>query len=89
MMIFLSDMKTKKRVRSPDAAAGLPAGAMMESDVYLCYILNGIPYLPHYHERVYVRPGYGKQHHETFLAIELKALGAQTVEMGLWKRAAF
>ena len=89
MMTFLSNMKTKKRIRLPDQGAGLPAGALMETDVYLCYELRGVTYLPHFHERVYVRPGYGKYNSDTFLAIELKALGAKAVELALWKRLMF
>lgn len=82
-------MATKKRVRTPDPEAGLPAGAQMETDVYLCYQLNGITYLPHYHDRVYVGLGYGVTNFDTYLGIELKALGAKPVEMALWKRMSF
>lgn len=82
-------MATKKRVRTPDPKAGLPAGAMMETENYMCYRLNGITYLPHYHDRVYVGLGYGVTNFDTYLAIELKALGAKPVEMALWKRLSF
>ena len=82
-------MATKKRVRTPDPAAGLPAGAIMETDIYLCYKLKGITYLPHFTDRVYVGLGYGVTNFDTYLAIELKALGAKPVELALWKRVSF
>jgi hypothetical protein len=82
-------MATKKRVRTPDPEAGLPAGAMMETDICIAYMLRGILYLPHYNEKVYVRPAYGISHFDTYLGIELKALGAKPVELALWKRRQF
>lgn len=82
-------MVTKKRVRTPDPAAGTPSGAMMEHEVYICYILRGITYIPHYREKVYVRPAYGVSHFDTYLGMELRALGAKPVEMALWKRSQF
>jgi len=82
-------MATKKRIRTPDPDAGLPAGAMMETDVYIAYMLRGILYLPHYNERVYVSPAYGVSNFNTYLGIELKALGAKPVEVALWKRSQF
>jgi hypothetical protein len=89
MTISLSDMVTKKRVRTPDPEAGLPAGAMMETDICIAYTLKGITYLPHYSERVYVGLGYGVTNFDTYLGIELKALGAKPVELALWKRRQF
>ena len=82
-------MATKKRVRTPDPEAGLPHGAMMETNVYIAYMLRGILYLPHYSERVYVSPAYGVSNFDTYLGIELKALGAKPVELALWKRNLF
>jgi len=82
-------MATKKRVRTPDPEAGLPAGAMMETDICIAYTLKGITYLPHYSERVYVGLGYGVTNFDTYLAIELKALGAKPIELALWKRKQF
>ena len=89
MTISLSNMVTKKRVRTPDPDAGLPAGAMMETDICIAYTLKGITYLPHYSERVYVGLGYGVTNFDTYLGIELKALGAKPVELALWKRKQF
>jgi hypothetical protein len=89
MTISLSDMVTKKRVRTPDPEAGMPHGAMMEHETYTCYILRGITFIPHYRERVYVSPAYGLSNFDTYLAIELKALGAKPVELALWKRSQF
>jgi hypothetical protein len=82
-------MVIKKRVRTPDPEAGLPAGAMMETDICIAYTLKGITYLPHYSERVYVGLGYGVTNFDTYLGIELKALGAKPVELALWKRRQF
>ncbi len=82
-------MATKKRVRTPDPEAGLPHGAMMETDICIAYNLKGILYLPHYSERVYVGLGYGVTNFDTYLGIELKALGAKPVELALWKRRQF
>ncbi len=82
-------MATKKRVRTPDPDAGLPAGAMMETDICIAYTLKGITYLPHYSERVYVSPAYGVSNFDTYLGIGLKALGAKPVELALWKRRQF
>ena len=63
--------------------------AMAEIGLYPAYILRGIVYLPHYTQRLYVRPGYGFNHWETYAGIELKAMGAQMVTMSLLRRAAF
>ena len=82
-------MATKKRVRTPDPDAGTPSGAMMETDICIAYLLRGILYLPHYKEKVYVRPAYAVSHFDTYLAMELKALGAKPVEIALWKRSQF
>ena len=82
-------MATKKRIRTADPSVGLPHGAMMETDVCIAYTLRGILYLPHYSERVYVSPAYGVSNFDTYLGIELKALGAKPVEVALWKRNQF
>jgi hypothetical protein len=78
-------MATKKRTRGADARVG----AMAEVGLYSVYILRGIVYLPHYIQKVFVRPGYGSAHWETYTGIELKAMGAKTVNMSLFRRAAF
>jgi hypothetical protein len=82
-------MATKKRVRTPDPAAGTPSGAMMETYPCIAYQLKGILYLPHYSEKFYIRPSYGITHFDSYLGIELRALGAKPVELALWKRSHF
>jgi hypothetical protein len=51
------------------------------------FVLNGIPYLPHYSEpNRYVGPGYGRDNHTTYNALELVAMGAKPDIEALWPR---
>jgi len=78
-------MATKKRTRGADSRVG----AMAEVGLYPAYILKGIVYLPHYQDRLFVSPGYGLTHWNTYQGIELKALGAQMIKLSLFRRSAF
>jgi hypothetical protein len=78
-------MATKKRSKE----FAVRVGAMAEVGLYPAYILRGIVYLPHYNERLFVSPGYGLTHWNTYQGIELKAMGGQMVKLSLFKRSAF
>jgi len=53
----------------------------------IVYELNGITYLPHYKKvNCYVRPGYGRAHHDTYTAAQLIFAGAKTSTEYLFTR---
>jgi hypothetical protein len=60
----------------------------VEPEMVTCFVLRGITYVPHYIEPVYVRPGYGSHHFDTYSASELTLLGAQREVRGMWPRPA-
>ena len=78
-------MAIKKKTRGADSRVG----AMAEVGLYPAYILRGIVYLPHYHDRLFVSPGYGLTHWNTYQGIESKAMGGQLTKLSLFKRSAF
>jgi hypothetical protein len=78
-------MLIKKKTRGADVRMG----AMAEVGLYPAYILRGIVYLPHYKDKLFVSPGYGLTHWNTYQGIELKALGGQLTKLSLFKRPAF
>jgi hypothetical protein len=54
----------------------------------IVYELNGITYLPHYKKvNCFVRPGYGRAHHDTYTAAQLIFAGAKTSTEYLFTRA--
>ena len=66
-----------------------------EKRIYKTYELDGIPYMPHYVDKLYVRPGYydadskrtpANAHKDAYLEQELIAAGAIMKPMALWKR---
>lgn len=60
-----------------------------EKQYYLVYVVDGIPYLPHYRDSgKYVAPGWSR-HPKTYESAELFAMGAKTRMEYLWKRVEF
>lgn len=58
-----------------------------ELEEYPVYVLNGIPYVPHYrNDSVYVGPGYGKHNFDTYSYKELLLMGAKEKTEALWMR---
>ena len=54
---------------------------------YRVYQLRGITYVPHYTEPgVYVCPGFGRHHQQTFERLELLRAGAKEASMSLFRR---
>jgi hypothetical protein len=82
-------MLLNKKVSKEKQQEAKNQSTMMETDSYIGYLLNGVTYIPHYYERVYVSPGYGFFHSNSYLGIELKALGAKAIELTLWPRKQF
>ncbi len=78
-------MTTKKRA-VPAHTLKPTTENRMEKDMYVCYHLNDVTYIPHYRERAYIGPGYGLSHFKTYAAVELLALGAKKVGELLWTR---
>ncbi len=78
-------MATKRKPKT-DAVR---SAAMADIALYPAYILRGIVYLPHYHDRLFVSPGYGLTHWNTYQGVELRAMGGQMVKLPLLKRAGF
>ena len=57
-----------------------------EKQYYLVYVVDGIPYLPHYRDSgKYVAPGWSR-HPKTYDPAILFAMGAKTRMEYLWKR---
>lgn len=51
------------------------------------FVLNGVPYLPHYRNAdVFVGPGYGKHNFKTYSSADLLAAGATPEGKMLWAR---
>lgn len=58
-----------------------------ERDGYTTYVLDGVPYIPHYrNDSVYVGPGYGKHNFNRYTYTELMVKGAKPKEEALWIR---
>lgn len=58
-----------------------------DTEQQLAYTLRGITYLPHYDGRkVFVAPGYFRQHNLELTAEQLIKAGARAVYIQLWPR---
>lgn len=78
-------MATKKTTNTFMHVTKRPVN-IMEQDLTYCYELNGITYLPHYSEPVFVGPGYGRANFTHYTALQLIAHGATLTERMLWPR---
>lgn len=51
------------------------------------YVVNGVPYLPHYRNKdVFVGPGYGKHNFIRYTAADLLVAGGKPQTLALWAR---
>ena len=63
-----------------------PGNKIAERDLYSVYTLNGVTYLPHYHnESVYVGPAYDKTRRAYSPEVLIRH-GAKKVGLYLWRR---